>query len=546
MTRKISLSIFIVSMLSLICSISLVVLILNGFFTRKLELDLESEAKLAAQAVALCGEDYFDDLDTPDRITWIGVDGKVIRDTRKDASELGDHSDREEFKEALSKGVGISRRYSSTLATQTVNYALRLPDGSVIRVSTLQNTAVTLFLGAAPYCILVCLALIMISGYFSRRLSERIVEPINEIDLSNPEFHGSYSELSPLLHKIKRQNELIKNQMNHLRQTADKFQTITENMSEGIIILDRDKRILSYNPASVRLLSAGNASLGESVTALNRDPGFAENVDNALGGRHSKMLFSDSERAYQIYFNPVKLDEGNGAVILILDVTDKERAETIRREFTSNVSHELKTPLTSIYGISEIMANGLVKPEDTAKFALDIHSQAGRLIALVNDIIRISQLDENTFTEEKEEVDLIAAAKEAASVLEASARGMKVTLSVNGEKTTVLGIRSVIYEMLYNLMDNAVKYNKEGGSVTVRITPTPRPSVTVSDTGIGIPPEHLPRIFERFYRVDKSHSRELGGTGLGLSIVKHAAAYHNAEISIKSELGKGTSVTVEF
>ena len=546
MTKKISFSIFAVSMLTLICSVALVVLILNSFFTKKLELDLESEARLAAHAVSLCGEDYFADLQTPNRITWISADGSVIRDTKKNAADLGDHSDREEFTEAKKDGTGISRRYSDTLSEQTVNYAIQLKDGSVIRVSASQNTAVSLFLGAAPYCIIVCLFITAISGFFSRKLSHRIVEPINELDPSNPQLSNSYTELSPLLHKIKRQNELITNQMYSLRQTADKFQTITENMSEGIIILDRDKRILSYNPASARLLGSGSTTVGESVIALNRDREFSECVDNALAGKHSKTLFSDSERTYQLYVNPVKLKEGNGAVVMILDVTDKERAETIRREFTSNVSHELKTPLTSIYGISEIMANGLVKADDVPKFSSDINSQAGRLITLVNDIIRLSQLDENTFSEEKEEIDLVGIAKEAVSTLTASAAEKNVSVSVSGENTTILGIRSVIYEMLYNLIDNAVKYNKEDGSVTVRITPTPRPTVTVSDTGIGIPQEHLSRVFERFYRVDKSHSKAVGGTGLGLSIVKHAAAYHNADISINSEPDRGTSVTVEF
>ncbi len=533
-------------MLSLICSVSLVILILNGFFTKKLELDLESEARLAAHAIELCGEEYFTDLNTPNRITWITADGSVVRDTKKNASDLGNHSNREEFAKAKANGTGISRRYSETLAEQTVNYALRLDDGSVVRVSASQSTSVSLFLGAAPYCIIVCLLITAISGFFSRKLSQRIVEPINEIDPSNPQLSNAYTEISPLLHKIKRQNELITNQMYSLRQTADKFDTITNNMSEGIIILDRDKRILSYNPASARLLGSGSATVGESVTALNRDSAFSECVNNALAGIHSKTVFSDAERTYQLYINPVKLEEGNGAVILILDITDKERAETIRREFTSNVSHELKTPLTSIYGISEIMSNGLVKSEDVPKFASDINSQAGRLITLVNDIIRLSQLDENTFIEEKEELDLVLIAKEAVATLNSSANDKKVTVSVIGEYTAVLGIRSVIYEMLYNLIDNSIKYNKDGGSVTVRITPTPRATVTVSDTGIGIPQEHLSRVFERFYRVDKSHSKSVGGTGLGLSIVKHAAAYHNADISINSELGRGTSVTIEF
>lgn len=546
MTRKISLSIFAVSMLTLICSVALVVLILNSFFTKKLELDLESEARLAAHAVELCGEDYFRDLDTPNRITWIAANGSVICDSQRTHSDLGDHSDREEFTEAQKNGTAISRRYSHTLSEQTVNYAVRLEDGSVIRVSASQSTGVSLLLNAAPYCIIVYLVIAVVSGFFSRKLSHRIVEPINEIDPSDPQLSNAYTEISPLLHKIKRQNELITNQMSSLRQTAEKFQTITENMSEGIIILDRDKHILSYNPASVRLLGSGSATLGESVIALNHNREISECIDNALDGKHTKTVFSDAERTYQLYVNPVKLDEGNGVVIMILDITDKERAEAIRREFTSNVSHELKTPLTSIYGISEIMANGLVKQEDVPKFSSDINSQAGRLITLVNDIIRLSQLDENTFSEEKEEIDLVSIAKEAVSMLTASADEKNVKVSVSGEQTAVLGIRSVIYEMLYNLIDNAVKYNRDGGSVTVRITPTPRPTVTVSDTGIGIPQEHLSRVFERFYRVDKSHSKAVGGTGLGLSIVKHAAAYHNADISINSELGRGTSVTVEF
>lgn len=546
MTKKISFSIFIVSMLSLVCSVSLVVLILNSFFTSKFELDLKNEAILTAHAVSISGEEYFTDLETPNRITWISPDGHVICDTAKDAADLDDHSNREEFLEAQANGTGISRRHSDTLAEQTVNYALRLDDGSVIRVSAVQSTAISLFLEAAPYCIIVCVLIAAVSAMFARKISHKIVEPINALDLSQPELSTSYTEISPLLHKIKRQNELITNQMNSLRQTADKFQTITENMSEGIIILDRDKRILSYNPASARLLGSGNASVGESVIALNRDAEFSECVDSALAGKNARMLLSDTERTYLLYMNPVKLEEGNGAVLLILDVTEKERAEALRREFTSNVSHELKTPLTSIYGISEIMANGLVKSEDLPKFASDINSQAGRLITLVNDIIRLSQLDENSFTEQKEELDLVPIAKEAVSTIAPAAEAKKVTLSVSGEHTPILGIRSVIYEMLYNLIDNAVKYNKEGGSVSVRITPAPRPTVTVSDTGIGIPQKHLSRVFERFYRVDKSHSKSVGGTGLGLSIVKHAAAYHNADISINSEIGKGTSVTVEF
>ncbi len=546
MTRKISLSIFAVSLLTLVLSVSLIVFILNSFFSKKVEQDLAAEAHLAASAIEICGDEYFVSLDTPNRITWISPDGSIINDSKKDASSLGDHSDREEFKEAVEYGTGISRRYSDTLAEKTLNYAIRLEDGSVLRVSSIQNSSLSLFLNAMPYCLIVCMLILLVSAILSRKLSVRIVEPINEIDLGSPEFSTTYFELSPLLHKITRQNELIRNQMTHLKQTAEKFQTITENMSEGMIILDRDKRILSYNPASVRLLGVGNASVGESLLALSENTGFAECVDAALLGNHSKTVFSDSERTYELFVNPVQLEEGNGAVAVILDITDKERGESIRREFTSNISHELKTPLTSIFGISEIMANGLVKDEDIPKFARDIHSETGRLITLVNDIIRLSQLDERRFAEQKEELELVSVAKDAAQPLYQCAAERGVTVTVNGEKATVHGIYSVLYEMIYNLIDNAIKYNSENGTVTVRITPIPHPTITVTDTGIGISAEHLPRIFERFYRVDKSHSRSIGGTGLGLSIVKHAAAYHNAEISIKSELNKGTSVTVEF
>ncbi len=547
MIKKISFSIFVVSLLTLICSMSLMILIISGVFTKNVERDLESEAKLAAHAVSLVGEEYFSSLDTPNRITWISADGTVICDSQKDAGTLDNHSDREEFTEALRDGSGISRRYSSTISKQTVNYALKLSDGSVIRVSSTQHTAMALFLSMAPYFIIVCIVILMASGFFARKLSNKIVEPLNEIDLEKPEFSGAYDEISPLLHKIKRQNDLIRDQMNDLRQTAEKFQTITQNMSEGIIILDSDKRILSYNPASVHLLGAGSASIGESVLTLNRTESFAECVDIALSGSHSKAMLTDAERTYQIFANPVTLEDDEcGAVIVILDVTDRERGEALRREFTSNVSHELKTPLTSIYGISEIMANGIVKPEDIPKFAQDINSESGRLITLVNDIIRLSQLDEDSFAEQKESVDLTAIAREAAATLAPAASKKQLTVTVSGERTLVTGIYSVLYEMIYNLLDNAIKYNRDGGAVTLHITPAPSPMLTVSDTGIGIPKEHISRVFERFYRVDKSHSKAIGGTGLGLSIVKHAAAYHNAEISIKSEVGKGTSVTVEF
>ena len=547
MTRKISLSIFIVSLVSIFISMALTVIIFGWINTENTYHSLRCEAELAARSVSMSGEDFFSDISTVNRITWIDANGVVIADTQADASTLQNHSDREEFIEAKESGEGMSRRYSDTMAMQTVNYALLLDDGSVIRVSENQHTVASTYISMSPYFIIIFVLILFTSGFFARKLSARIVEPINEIDLHSPEISSSYIELSPLLHKIKRQNELIRNQMNDLKSTAEKFQTITQNMSEGIIILDSASRILSYNPASVDLLGAGTASIGESVLTLNSTEEFSECILGAMSGKHSKAILKDTEHTYQIFANPVSMgSEGEGAVVVILDVTDRERGEELRREFTSNVSHELKTPLTSIYGISEIIANGIVKAEDIPKFARDINTESGRLITLVNDIIRLSQLDENTFNEQKAPLDLVTMASEAAQMLRAAAQNRNIRISISGEKTQVSGIYSVIYEMIYNLIDNAVKYNVDGGSVIIRITPNPHPSITVSDTGIGIPKEHLSRVFERFYRVDKSHSKAIGGTGLGLSIVKHAAAYHNADISINSELGKGTSVTVEF
>ncbi len=547
MTKKIFRSIFIVSLLTLLASFILIISVLNSMFGKKVESDLESEAMLAAHTLELGGEEFFHLLDTPNRITWIAADGTVLRDSEKDPSTLPNHSDREEIAMALEQGTGVSRRYSDTLATQTLNYAMRLSDGSVIRVSSDQYSIWSLLLSAGLPIAVIAVAILFLSALLARKLSNKIVQPINEINLEKPEITSAYDEISPLLHKIKRQNELIATQMSDLREAVEKFQAITQNMSEGFIIIDSKKQILSYNAASVRLLGAGSAYIGESVLTLNSTQSFADCIEKAMDSGNAKSILSDSERTYQIIANAVRSgEETNGAVILILDVTERERGESMRREFTSNVSHELKTPLTSIYGISEIMANGLVKAEDTAKFARDINAESARLITLVNDIIRLSQLDENQFAEQKESVDLFGIANEVAGHLEASAAEKDVKLRLSGVHVTVTGIYSVLYEMIYNLCDNAIKYNRSGGVVIVTVADSPSPSVTVTDTGIGIPKEHLSRVFERFYRVDKSHSKAIGGTGLGLSIVKHAAAFHDADIQIESELGRGTKIKVQF
>ena len=547
MTKKILRSIILVTVLTLVLSMMLTVITLNSLFIKKVEQDLESEAQLAALGVELVGVDYFSTLDTPNRITWIAPDGTILYDSVFDINKLSNHSDREEFIEAKKDGIGMSQRYSDTLASQTINYALLVSDSSVVRISSEQHTIWALLASSAPTLLIVFSIVLILSLPLSVKLSKNIVKPINDIDLGKLDTTDPYKEISPLLHKIKRQNELISAQMADLRKASENFQTITKNMSEGIIILDNDLNILSYNRASVHLLGASNVSVGENIFSLNSTKEFKSCIENAVNGKNGKAILSGKERTYQLLANPVtSYGEINGVVIVILDVTERERGEAMRREFTSNVSHELKTPLTSIYGISEIMANGIVKKEDIPKFAKDINSESGRLITLVNDIIRLSQLDENTFAEQKEPVDLFGIANEVASHLSSAASEKNISITLDGESTTVTGIYSVLYEMIYNLCDNAIKYNRESGTVSVTVSATPTPTLTVSDSGIGIPSEHLSRVFERFYRVDKSHSKAIGGTGLGLSIVKHAAAFHGADISIKSKVDVGTTVKVSF
>lgn len=506
------------------------------------------EADYLCAGAEIGGKEYLERFEEEHRITLIDTDGSVIYDTVSEDYELKNHLDREEVKEALEYGEGESYRYSVTLTEKTYYYARRLSNGTVLRVSDDQITVGAILLRMIIPMTAALLVVILICAALSHSLAKKIIKPINELDFKNPNEKEAYAEIAPLLSKISRQNDLIDLQMEDLKRRQEEFRTITHYMSEGLILIDDKAEVLSHNKSATKLFSVEKTDLGDSVFTFNDTPAFYEAVMTALKGEKCRPVMDVGGKNLQIYANPVKVEEKvSGAALIILDVTEREQRDTMRREFTSNVSHELKTPLTSIYGISDMMINGLVKAEDMTKFAENIHDESGRLITLVNDIIKLSRLDEGPSEIEREEIDLYDCARQTIDRLNIVALEKNITLELFGEHRTVIGIPSVIFEMIYNLCDNAIKYNKENGSVTVKVYEhNGKTCITVKDTGIGIPKEHKDRVFERFYRVDKSHSRQIGGTGLGLSIVKHGAAIHNAKISLESTPNVGTEISVIF
>ena len=547
MTKKIFRSIICASFVTFLACFVFIMGILYEYFNNSLLKELRNEADIVEQGIELYGEKYLENIDSANRITWIDSDGNVLYDSEIDASKLENHSEREEVIEAFESGSGSSQRYSTTFAERNIYYAKLLDNDTVIRISSSQYTVWALLLAMVEPMLFVFVIVIIISVFLAVALSKKIVRPLNDMDLENPDVDESYPEISPLLRKISRQNMLINRQMKALKKNEEEFMTITSNMSEGLVIIDKNTEILSFNSGALKLLGKDKAELGESIFTLNRSEGFRNAVDEALKGNHGEGSLEIDGRICQVLANPVFDVDVRGAVVLIMDVTEKEQREALRREFTSNVSHELKTPLTSIYGISEIMMNGIVKPEDMGRFAENIHNESGRLINLVSDIIRLSQLDELSDEIEKVPVDIYASAKSVAERLKSLAEKNEVTIDVSGEKTIINGVNSMIDEIIYNLCENAVKYNKTGGKVSIFTgIENGKKTIKVSDTGIGIPKEDFNRIFERFYRVDKSHSRKIGGTGLGLSIVKHGAAYNGARVEVESREGVGTTFRVIF
>ena len=547
MTRKIFRSMAAVSLAVLAASLVLIVGVLHGYFQDQVLEELRQKTVYAARGVEQAGMDYLTgDLPRDSRVTWVAADGTVLFDNWEDPANMASHADRAEIREALLTGKGSSARYSNTLAEKTLYYALRLSDGSVLRMSDTQDAVWLLVLEAVQPVAFVLLAALALALWLSGRVARQLVAPINAMDLEDPEGEPPYEELAPLLGRIRSQTRQIQHQMLDLQRRQEEFGAITENMSEGLLVIDRETRVLSYNTAALRLLRADKPQEGESAYALNREAGFRRCVEWALSGQRTEQLLEREGSCRQVIASPVQQEGAvGGAVLVVLDVTEKEQREQLRREFTANVSHELKTPLTSILGTAEILENGLVQPGDIPHFAGNIHREAQRLIGLVNDIIKPSRLDEGEIGGQWETVELYALAENVLAQLRQAAETKQVTLHLEGGKALARGVPQILEEILYNLCDNAVAYNRTGGSVTVTVEETDRGArVAVADTGIGIPPEARERVFERFYRLDKSHSGT--GTGLGLSIVKHGAAYLGAKLSLESQVGVGSTFTVEF
>ncbi|MFR6077264.1 MAG: ATP-binding protein [Ruminococcus sp.] len=541
MTRKIFQSMIAVVVSVLLLSLALITGVLYEHFESAMLDQMRTTASFVEQGVKEDGMKYLDEMSSSQcRITWIEADGTVKFDNRSDPSTMENHADRAEVKEALENESGTSIRRSSTLSEHTLYYAKRMQDGTVLRLAMSQRSVLFLMGGMISPVVFIFLAACALAGVLSYRVSKKIVKPLGSIDLQHPEQVETYDELSPFLQRIAAQNREIRSQMEEIRKQQQEFSMITENMSEGLFVVDRNYQILSYNRSAVRIFGMAPESVPENLLAVNRSEGFRSVVDSALKGRHAQENLELDGRVYQIIASPVCQQEDAldlvGAVILTLDVTEKEAQEQYRREFTANVSHELKTPLTSISGIAEIIRNGIVRPEDIPHFAGKIYDESQRLITLIGDIIKLSRLDENQVPMERESVDLLETARDVVQQLASVARKNGVTLVTNGSHGVVNGVRQVLGEMVYNLCENAVKYNRPGGRVWVDVRQAAdHVELCVKDTGIGIPAAEQGRIFERFYRVDKSHSKAVGGTGLGLSIVKHGAALHHATISVSSE-----------
>lgn len=552
MTRKIFQSIIAVVISVLLLSLALITGVLYNHFETTMLDQLRTTAQFAEQGVEQEGMAYFDSLHAQNcRVTWIAADGTVKYDNRSNPKTMENHADRQEVREAMENDSGTSVRRSSTLSEHTMYYAKRLSDGTVLRLSMSQRSVLFLMGGMLSPLVFIFLAACLLAGVLSYRVSKKIVKPLSEIDLKHPEQVETYDELSPFLQRIAAQNREIDARMAEIRKQQQEFSMITENMSEGLFVVDRNYQILSYNKSAMQIFGMDPRQEHENLLAVNRSEGFRNAVDSALKGHHAQENLELNGRVYQIIANavcqPDFAEDMVGAVILVLDVTEKEAQEQYRREFTANVSHELKTPLTSISGIAEIIRNGIVKPEDIPHFAGKIYDESQRLITLIGDIIKLSRLDENQVPMERETVDMLEMARDVVQQLSSVARKNGVTLVANGTHGQVQGVRQVLGEMVYNLCENAVKYNRAGGRVWVDVQQVADHVVLrVKDTGIGIPAAEQGRIFERFYRVDKSHSKAVGGTGLGLSIVKHGAALHHATISVSSEPEQGTEITLTF
>lgn len=549
MTKRIFRSICFVAIAVFLASLILIMGVLYSYFSGVQQRQLQMQLELAAQGVTNEETAYFSDLTVRDyRITWIDTDGTVLYDSDALSSDMENHLEREEIKEALATGYGESKRYSATLMDRSLYAAQRLEDGTVLRLSIAQSSILTLVLGMAqPISIVIVLAVVL-SVVLAVRLSKSIVKPLNEIDLNHPLSNEGYDELAPLLRRIDGQQKQLRGQKTRLEQKQAELDTIIGSMSEGMVLLNERGKIVSINPAAMALLGASQNCVGTDMLTVSRNLDLHDILSLALQGQSEVQTVGLETGQYQISASPI-MSEGKvvGAALCFFDVTEKEKAEQMRREFTSNVSHELKTPLHSISGYAELLQNNMVKQEDIIPFAGKIYREAQRMTSLVEDILSLSHLDEGAEDMEWIEVDLYELAAKAIAGLEAEAKAAEVKMSLHGEYCSLHGVPQLLHSILYNLCDNAIKYNKNGGEVTVSVERQDADAVlTVSDTGIGIPAQEQARIFERFYRVDKSRSKEVGGTGLGLSIVKHAVLIHHGTIEVDSAVDEGTTITVRL
>lgn len=549
MTKKIFKSTMLVCAVVLAVGLVFVLGVLYRNFGGQMQEELEKEAAYLEYGVEHQGVSYLENVtDKGSRITYIDQDGTILYDSEADASEMENHGDRVEFQKAEKYGAGESSRYSDTLSVKTIYYAVRLADGKVLRVSGTQDTVIAL-VGklVLPLCWVLFLMLIF-SGVMASAISKKIMKPVNEIDLEHPEENQVYEELSPLLSKIHRQNREIQQQLDLAKQQQEEFALITENMQEGLIVIDKYTMILSANSSAWNLFHVDKVCQGESVYCLDRAGDFRHAIEHVLSGEHAELVLKLNGNDIQLIANPVvRGAKTEGAVILLVDVTEKLERENLRREFSANVSHELKTPLTSISGFAEIIQGGFVKAEDIPKFAGRIYKESQRLLQLVEDVIQISQLDEEKMPYVWEPVDVYQVCKNAFESLREKAKRLNVHLYICGERMKMEAVRTLLEEAVYNICDNAIKYNRNDGSVSVFLTQTAQDiQIVVKDTGVGIPKEDQDRVFERFYRVDKSHSKEIGGTGLGLSIVKHAVGALKGSVMLRSEEGNGTEICMKF
>ena len=548
MRKKIFQNYLLVEVLVLVLCCGLFLGVLFQHYEKQAFSQLRTEANYIAHGMELSGESYLNTLRSDARVTWVDADGTVRYDSAADPATMQNHLNRKEIAEALRNGEGDGSHFSETLMERTLYYAVRLDDGTVLRVSCTQKTVMAMLLMMMPPLLGVAAAVLLVCMLMAFRLARHIVDPINRIDLDHPVIEETYGELEPLVKRIQEQNRTIRRQMDELSQRQREFSALTDNMSEGFLLVDYKTNVLSANHSALRMLGDGKV---EEITNLRRDnclPQVLTTVEAALAGVRTETVQEIEGISWQIIANPV-VSSGQvaGVAVLLMDVTEREQREKLRQEFSANVSHELKTPLTSITGFAELMKEGMVTGEKVKEFAGDIYREARRLIDLVNDIIRLSRLDENSKLFESEQVDLYDLCDEIIANLQNVAERQNVTFSLSGEHVTISGVWQILNEMVYNLCDNAIKYNRPGGTVDVSVhRDGGSVRLTVRDTGIGIPYADQPRVFERFYRVDKSHSKEVGGTGLGLSIVKHGAQYHNARLELESEPGKGTSISVVF